>query len=220
MIPPVAAAVFALAGCLPLDERQAGVMASATVAVPGAWSVVAPLFSDAPPALETHETGWRQFNDSRLERLIDAARSHAHDVRSAQARLRQARAARDLAVANLYPSLKVSAGVTRSRSGSGAGGSGESQTLYSAGFDASWEPSIFGGLTDAADAAKADAAAAEANLESARASLAAEVALEYVSLRAGQQRLAIVRANVDSQAETLQITECREMAGLVTRLDV
>jgi NodT family efflux transporter outer membrane factor (OMF) lipoprotein len=141
-------------------------------------------------------------------------------VRTALARLRQARAARDLAAANLSPSLGVSAGLTRSRSGTGAGGSGEAQTLYNAGIDASWEPSIFGGLADAADAARADAAAAEASLESTRASLAAEVALEYVSLRSSQQRLAIVRANVESQAETLRISEWREQAGLVTRLDV
>jgi NodT family efflux transporter outer membrane factor (OMF) lipoprotein len=135
-------------------------------------------------------------------------------VRSGEARLRQARASRDLAVANLYPSLSASAGPTRSRSG------GTSQTLYDAGFDARWEPSIFGGLTDAADAAQADAAAAQANLASIRASLAAEVALEYINLRLAQQRLAIVRANVVSQTETLRISEWREMAGLVTRLDV
>ena len=193
-------------------------MAATTVAVPGAWSASAPPLRDAAPAVLA--AWWRQFGDAQLERLIDAACTAAPDVRSAQAKLRQARASRDLAVANLYPSIGVSAGVTRSRTGSEAGGSGKSQTLYAAGFDASWEPSIFGGLRDAADAARADAAAAQASLESTRASLAAEVALEYVTLRASQQRLAVVRANVDSQAETLQISEWREMAGLVTRLDV
>ncbi|GHU18810.1 RND efflux system, hypothetical protein, NodT [Betaproteobacteria bacterium] len=149
--------------------------------------------------------------------MIDAALEAAPDARSAQARLRQARAAHDLAAANLYPNLGFSGSVTRSYTG---GSGGTSQTLYAAGFDARWEPSIFGGLTDAADAASADAAAAQARLESTRASLAAEVALEYVNLRLSQQRLAIIRANVESQAETLQISEWREMAGLVTRLDV
>ena len=220
-ITPLAAVlVFALGGCASLDQRQAEAMAAATVAVPGAWTASAPLLRGAAPAPAVLAAWWRQFGDARLEQLIDAALAAAPDVRSAQAKLRQARAARDLAVANLYPSVGVSAGATRSRSGSEAGGSGKSQTLYAAGFDASWEPSIFGGLRDAADAALADAAAAQAGLESTRASLAAEVALEYVTLRASQQRLAIVRANVGSQAETLQISEWREMAGLVTRLDV
>ncbi|MDR2113623.1 MAG: efflux transporter outer membrane subunit [Candidatus Accumulibacter sp.] len=224
MIPPAAAPVFALlfalGGCASLEQRQAEVMAAATVAVPGAWSVSAPPLSGSAPAPDMLAAWWRQFGDERLERLIDAALTDAPDARSAQARLRQARAQRALAVANLYPSLGVSASATRSRSGTGTGGSGKSQTLYTAGFDARWEPSIFGGLVDAADAAEADAAAAEAGLESTRASLAAEVALEYVNLRSSQQRLAFVRANVDSQAETLRISEWRELAGLVTRLDV
>jgi NodT family efflux transporter outer membrane factor (OMF) lipoprotein len=50
--------------------------------------------------------------------------------------------------------------------------------------------------------------------------LAAEVALNYITLRTDQRRLAIARDNVASQAETLQITEWRAMAGLVSTLDV
>ncbi|MDR0379708.1 MAG: efflux transporter outer membrane subunit [Candidatus Accumulibacter sp.] len=208
------AAVFALAlsGCASLDQRQAELMATSTVAIPETWSSPVPPGEAAPTALATW---WRQFGDTSLERLIDTALDAAPDIRSAQARWRQARAARDLAVSNRYPGLDVSLGANRSRSGGG-----ESRTLYDLGFDARWEPSIFGGLGDAAEAALADAAAAEANLESARASLAAEVALEYVNLRLAQQRLIIVRANVDSQAETLRISEWRERAGLVTLLDV
>ena len=220
IIPFSALLALALGGCASLDERQSVVMSNATVAIPDAWSV-----PDFPFDANTHQgtdlaAWWQRFGDTQLERLIDAALSNATDVRTAQARLRQARAARDLAVANLYPSLGVSADVARSRSGTGAGGSGKSQTAYSVGFDASWEPPVFGGLSDAADAAQADAAASEVNLKSTRASLAAEIAREYVSLRLAQQRLAIIRANVESQAETLQIAQWREMTGLVTRLDV
>jgi NodT family efflux transporter outer membrane factor (OMF) lipoprotein len=218
MLPFPVILALALGGCASLDERQAGVMAASTVKVPGAWSA-SPFDAGTREPAEL-AAWWRRFGDAQLELLIDTALTAAPDVRTALARLRQARAARDLAAANLYPSLGVSAGVTRSRSGTGAGGGGNSQSLYSAGFDASWEPPIFSGLADAADAARAEASAAQASLESARASLAAEVALRYVALRLAQQRLAVVRANVDSQAETLQISEWREMAGLVTRLDV
>ena len=187
------------------------------VAVPSAWNAAAVSVAADPVTLARW---WRQLGDPQLERLVDAALTAAPDLRAAQARLRQSRAARDLAVANLWPSLGASAGATRSRTGTDIGGSGKSQTLYTAGFDASWEPSIFGGLRDAAAGAEADTAAMAATLESTRASLAAEVALEYVTLRASQRRLEIARANVASQAETLQITEWRELAGLVTRLDV
>ena len=207
-----------LGGCAPLDLRLEALTTAHGVSVPPAWSVSAP----APRSVDAGELArwWRRLGDPLLEQLIDTALTAAPDLRSAQAKMRQSRATRDLAVASLYPSLGVSAGATRSRTGVEAGGSNRSQTLYAAGFDASWEPSIFGGLRDAATGAEADAAAMAATLESTRASLAAEVALEYITLRASQQRLAIARANVASQAETLQIAEWRELAGLVTALDV
>lgn len=209
-----------LGGCASVDQRVADVKSASTVATPNGWSTAGSAISTVAPAPDALAVWWQQLGDGQLDQLIAAAMTGAPDIRSVLARLRQSRASRDLAVASLYPSLGASSGATRSRTGSNIGGSGKPQTVYAAGFDASWEPSIFGGLRDAVDAARADAAASEASLESTYASLAAEVALDYITLRASQQRLAIVRANVSSQAETLQIAEWREMAGLVTRLDV
>ena len=100
--------------------------------------------------------------------------------------------------------LGASSGATRSRTGSNIGGSGKPQTVYAAGFDASWEPSIFGGLRDAADAALADAAAAQASLDSTRASLAAEVALEYITLRASQEAAFYVLNNKRRELDEIE----------------
>jgi len=49
-------------------------------------------------------------------------------------------------------------------------------------------------------------------------SLAAEVAVNYITLRGLQERLAIARRNLASQRETLQITGWRVQAGLSTSL--
>jgi NodT family efflux transporter outer membrane factor (OMF) lipoprotein len=49
---------------------------------------------------------------------------------------------------------------------------------------------------------------------------AAEVARNYVEMRALQARLAIARSNLASQSETLQLTTWRAQAGLVSSLDV
>lgn len=213
------AMVAMLAGCAQTPTQSEA--AQANVAVPAQWQAKEGV-ADAGAANAAPDVSgwWRKFGDPMLDRLIDEALEAAPDVRSARARLRQARAARSLAVANLFPSVGASASATRSTAGTAIGGSGQAQTLYAAGFDASWEPSIFGGLRDAADAAAADAAASAATLESTRVSLAAEVAFDYVSLRAYQLRLAIARANAASQAETLQIAEWRQQAGLATTLDV
>ena len=209
-----------LAGCASLEQRFAEQTSAATVIAPAAWATSSAVLPATSPAAIDLAEWWRQLGDAQLTQLIALASEAAPDWRTAQARLRQARAARDLADASLFPTIAASASATRARTGKAAGGSGKPQTLYAAGFDASWEPSIFGGLRDAASAAQADLAAAEADVQSTHASLVAEVALEYVTLRASQQRLSIVRANVASQTETLQITEWREMAGLTTRLDV
>jgi len=176
--------------------------------------------SPAAPVPEQLASWWRQLNDPLLDQLIAEAMTSAPDLRTAQAKLRQSRANSNLATANLFPSLGISAVANRSRSGADAGGNGAARTVYAAGFDASWEPSIFGGLRDAATGAEADAAAAAASLDATRVSLAAEVAVNYVALRSYQQRLAIARDNVASQEETLQLTDWRAQAGLVSSLDM
>ena len=209
-----------LSACAQFDGRTDDAGTQVSVATPTAWTSTAPSIATAAASPESLAGWWRQFGDAQLDALIAEAMMAAPDLRTAQARLRQSRASRDLAVANLYPTIGASASATRSRTGTEAGGNDVARTAYRAGFDASWEPSIFGGLRDAADGAAADVAAAEASLDSARASLAAEVALNYVNLRAAQQRLGIARANVASQAETVQITEWRALAGLATELDV
>ncbi len=214
----VALALLAV-GCARLPSRADPDYPATRVAIPATWSATGTA-SEPIAATTDLVTWWRRLGDPPLDRLIAEAMVAAPDLKSAQARLRQARAGRDLANANLLPSLGASASATRSRTGTEAGGDGTSHRLYAAGFDASWEPSIFGGLRDGASAAAADAAASAATLESTRVSLAAEVALNYVSLRAYQQRLAIARANAESQAETLRITEWRQQAGLATTLEV
>jgi len=206
----VLAALFALSGCAQTLQRD-----TPESATPSAWVTADPAIRTVSTAPETLSSWWSQLNDPLLDQLIAEALKAAPDVRSASAKLRQARAGLDLAQANLLPSISASASATRSKSGTG-----NAQTLYAAGFDASWEPPIFGGLSDAANAAQADAQTMAATLESTRASLAAEVALNYITLRTSQRRLAIARDNLASQTETLQITEWRAAAGLVGVLDV
>jgi NodT family efflux transporter outer membrane factor (OMF) lipoprotein len=140
------------------------------------------------------------------------------DLKSARAKLREARARRLLAGAERLPGVTGSASASRAWSGEDSGGG--ARNLFSAGFDASWEPDVFGGIARGIEAAQADQQARQASLDNTRVTLAAEVALNYVELRAYQGRLDIARNNLASQAETLQLTEWRAEAGLTTILDV
>ena len=162
---------------------------------------------------------WQTLHDPLLTELIDEALRNSPDMRSAQAQLRESRSRLDLADANLYPTLGASLSASRSK-GNATTGTGATANVFNAGFDASWEPDIFGGQRRAQEAANADAGATLANLYNTQVSLSAEVALNYVQLRSYQKQLDIARNNLAAQRETLQITEWREQAGLVTMLEV
>ena len=183
------------------------------MAVPATWSA-APLASAGAPASDI--TGWwTGFQDAQLTALVDQALRANTSVKSAQAALRQARALADVQQAGLGPSVSASGSAQRSRSGTSA-----ASNSFSAGFDASWEPDIFGGNRAAVDATEADAQASAASLANTQVSLAAEVASAYINLRGLQTRLAIAHTNLDTQSETLQITRWRAQAGLASALDV
>lgn len=159
---------------------------------------------------------WRQLGDATLSELVEKSLVANPGLRSAQAALREARARRAVAGAAFFPTVSASVSGRRNSPATIAVG----KELYSAGFDASWEPDLFGGTRRAAEAAQADLQASEATLASTQVSLVAELALNYIELRALQARLAIARNNLGSQSETLQLTDWRAQAGLVGSLEV
>jgi NodT family efflux transporter outer membrane factor (OMF) lipoprotein len=185
---------------------------------------------------------WTTLGDAELDRLEAAAFATSPDLEVATARLRQSRAGLKKSRADLLPNTQASAlylhtkGLT-SAFGSGAGAAAASSTgsgsaaasaesensaleFYDVGFDATWELDLFGGQRRAIESAKAQAKAAQANLEDARVSLSAEVAQAYVSLRDLQQRSALARQNVDVETKILALTKLRRAGGSASDLDV
>lgn len=162
---------------------------------------------------------WTTLSDPVLNDLADKAVAGNLDLKQARARLREARARRGQAVAGWFPTLEANAAVNRTRSSEEAG-SGGTATLYSTGFDASWELDVFGGTRRAVEAARASVQASEEDLRDVLVSLLSEVALNYVELRTSQARLAIAEQNRDAQQETYDLARWRFEAGLVTELDV
>ncbi|MBI2424219.1 MAG: efflux transporter outer membrane subunit [Candidatus Hydrogenedentes bacterium] len=102
----------------------------------------------------------------------------------------------------------------------GGGGPDRVTDLYQAGFDASWELDIFGGNRRAVEAALAQTDAAEEFRRDVVVTLVAEVARQYVELRAAQRRLEITHKNIAAQATTVELTQSRAQAGLASELDM
>lgn len=186
----------------------------AELRVPPAWNGPAPTGGSGADVA----SWWRALGDPRLTDLIARA-THANlDVQGALARLHEARARRSLAAANLWPTLSASAAPQYLQT-SAESGIGNSQDLYNAGFDASWEVDLVGGQRRALEGATGDLEASEASLHETLVTVAAEVARNYIELRSFQARIAIVEANLARQSETLALTEWRVQAGLTSSLD-
>ena len=209
LAPLAAAVLLALAGCAIVPQESPS---SVPFAVPSAWSGGTPM--SAATDARSLAQWWQRFDDPLLARLIEDALRANTDITSAEAAVRQARAARDVAAAALLPF--VSGSVSASRSSAGGKSLGNS---FRAGVDASWELDIFGENRAGLNASEATLGASAATLGNVQVSVAAEVALTYITLRGTQARYAIAQSNLDTQVETLQITGWRVQAGLATSLD-
>ena len=149
-----------LAGCAAVGPDYA----APEPATPATWrGAAAAKVAVMPTAPADLANWWRQLDDPTLTGLIEQALQTSLDLRTAQAKLREARARRALAGAELFPTVSGSAAGRRVKA-SGESGGGGTANRFSAGFDASWELDIFGGLRRSVEAAQADLEASEASL--------------------------------------------------------
>lgn len=168
---------------------------------------------------QTLSAWWTTFNDPELSRLIDRAVSGNLDLKKAMARIRESRARRGMAKADLFPTLDATGSANWSRSSKDTG-SGKTSDLFVGTFDAGWEMDIFGGVRRSVEAAEADLQANYEELRNVLISLLAEVALNYVEVRTFQTRLTAAEANLEAQNETYQLALWRYQAGLSDELAV
>jgi multidrug efflux system outer membrane protein len=195
----------------------------------------APLSQPVAQAVDLSEW-WKQFHDSELESLIARALTQNPDLLTAQSRIREAREQEVIAGAAGLPQVNATGSAVRVHSDSslqqklGSGGAamggatassgGTDIKLYSAGFDATWEIDVFGGVRRSVEAAEAGTEAARWQMRDAEVTLTAEIAADYVTLRADQARLVILDAQEKSQRATQDLTIAKARAGFVTELDV
>jgi multidrug efflux system outer membrane protein len=194
-------------------------------AVPARWNGLTQPASTAPQTTTDEELAhwWTVFADPLLSSLVERAAEANLDLKLAEARIRQARAARAVAAGGLGPTLGASGSYRRSESPIAAGGGRTESVIsdqYEAGFDAGWEIDIFGGLRRNLEAADADLLAAVESRRDVLVSLMAEVARNYIQLRGYQQQIAVSKQNLMSQQHSARLTRERFEGGFVSGLDV
>lgn len=226
-----------LAGCKVGPDYQAPTarMPERYGELPATSQPTTPATTTAPAAATDLAQWWRSLSDPELDRLVEQAISANLDLKIATARVREARAQSDLVAGNLYPGVESNASFSRQYpSENGQEGywlnkatgllpieqPGLAHELYRAGFDASWELDLFGGVRRGVEAAEANAAAVAEQQRDLLISLVAEVSRNYIELRAAQRRLAIAQSHLAAQRSTLELVRAKRQAGTVTELDV
>lgn len=206
------ASITVLAASCAMDSGTA----SKPMAVPPDWKN-AGAFPVASPSKDLSRW-WGRFEGPTLNRLISSALTDNPEISSASARIRESRARRDAEFAGLSPTLDGGVS-TNSRSTDTDPGGRISGTSYSANLDASWEVDLFGRRRSAVQAAAANLGAAEENLNSVHAALAAEIAITYTSLRTNENRLVVLKQNVTPREQTAQLATWRQQAGEADSLE-
>ncbi len=179
--------------------------------LPAAWKAAGPATAAEPAKTALW---WRSFQDPELTSLVERALGNNLDLQLAEARLRQARAARGVLVGGFWPNLTASGSGQR-----GASGRSAPASTVQAGLDAAWEFDIFGGTRRGVESAGAAVEATQAGMEDVQVTLAAEVALAYLQVRATQEEIAIARENLSDQKHTAGLIRQRLKVGFSSALD-
>jgi multidrug efflux system outer membrane protein len=164
---------------------------------------------------------WQEFADPELEALERRALAANLDLEMAYDRVKAARAVFVERKLDYAPHVQLDAGYSNGDEQDPGFGTQRYKTPSdSLGFDASWEIDLFGHVRRSVEAARADLGAERASYEDAQVTVAAEVARNYFELRGAQKRLDVARKNLDSERQTLDLTQLLDQAGRGSELDV
>ena len=188
-------------------------------ALPASWS------QQPAPGLIRGDTDisrwWTVFNDPLLDELIEQARLNNLDLKTAYARVKEARAQIGVVASQDYPTVQPGGQAILQRTSEhdiSPGGSTDSQ--YTLDVGVSWEADLFGRIQRAVEGAKADYQATEEDRVDLMISLFADVATYYFQIRTFQAGLAVTESNIQSQRKVLGLTQARFENGLASGLDV
>ncbi|MCL4222493.1 MAG: efflux transporter outer membrane subunit [Phycisphaerales bacterium] len=215
----LAAACMSLAGCMVGPNYT-----PPSPAMPDAYGELAGAAAAGVDATGEGEAAWWQrFNDAELASLVERAVAANNNLKVAEARVRQARSAREVARSLLFPRIGVGASVLRFR-GSNAlldlPDANLEGNLFQVGFDAEWTVDLWGGTRRLVESATAEEQGAASRRRGLVLMVAAETARAYMELRGAYRQLEVANATLDDQRQTLAVTEDRRANGLASDLEV
>lgn len=214
MKPIVKLSIFALAsvllsGCVlgPDYQRPASSVPTEFRHTPG-WKVA------QPAELSSSVAWWSLYQDATLADLLKQLETSNQNLRAAEAAWREARALVGGSRAALYPEATGKLGSTRGRGEKGVAKNNE------VALGLSWQLDIWGQVRRQIEASEATAQASAAEWAGVRLSQQSELVQNYLQLRVIDEQMRLLDATVKAYQRSLQLTENRYKAGVVTRADV
>ena len=165
---------------------------------------------------EADSSWWQLFQDPVLDDLQRQLVLGNHNLQAVAAQVRQAQAAVGTAQASLYPTVNANLGVSRSENTPGT----VTGTNYSLSAPVSWEVDLWGRVSGLNRVADARLQASREDLAGARLSAQSTMVQTYLALRSADQQLKVLDQAVVAYERSLQLTDYRYQAGVVSAADV
>ncbi|ARP81557.1 RND transporter [Bordetella genomosp. 8] len=201
--------------------------ATPKVDVPVTWKLESPWRQATPADALDKGEWWLRYNDPTLNRLQAQALDANPTLAISAARLAQARANADVSRSGLFPALSAGTRVSRFKISGNRPLTNYASPQYSTvqndynfSFNASYEVDLFGRVSRSVEATSATAQQAEADLANARLVLTAELAANYVNLRALDTEIDVVNRSVALQRRALELITARYDGGAASGLEV
>jgi NodT family efflux transporter outer membrane factor (OMF) lipoprotein len=166
---------------------------------------------------------WELFGDSKLNELEEQVTISNQDLKAAEARFREARALIRFNRAAQFPTITVGSSISSLRDSAHRpffGSTTSSTGDFVLPFDLSYELDLWGRVRRTVAAARQEAQASAADLETVRLSLHAELAFDYFELRAADAEKQLLDDTVKAYAGALKLTTNRYAGGAAPRSDV
>ncbi len=163
---------------------------------------------------------WELFRDEQLQSLVRTALEENKDRGVALSRILEARENVTFVRANQFPFVDFSGFFGRGRQSRELVPGADTDNRYSVFGDASFQVDLWGELSRATEAARAELLATEAAYRNVTITLVSDVANLYLLLRDLDERLVISERTLKTRMESLKIIQARFDKGTVPELDV